>query len=143
MWLAWDDEAMSAFSGWATERYRPSRGRFRRFVAAAVDSLPDRFRAAQDNVVVVVEPRPNAEDLKRDRSEEGAVSPRLYGIYRGVPLPERGGGYLGPPDVIAVFRRPLLRRNRTHKRLRREIDLTVLHEFGHYFGLDEAAVEHL
>ena len=134
-------------------RFRPSRARFRRFVQDAVELLPERFRAAQDNVVVVVEPRPRPGDRVRAGNAghsahaghtRTAIAPRLFGIYRGVPLPERGLAYhLAAPDVIAVFRRPLLRACHTRKRLRREIDLTVLHEFGHYFGLDEPAVEHL
>jgi predicted Zn-dependent protease with MMP-like domain len=101
--------------------------------------VPERFREALDNVTVVVETRPQPADFESSRS----VVP-LYGIYRGVPLTERAHGYVAAaPDVIAVFRRPLLRDFGGRRRLRREIRLTVLHELGHYFGLDEAAVEHL
>jgi predicted Zn-dependent protease with MMP-like domain len=122
-------------------RLYASRGRFRRYVRRAIDSLPPRFRAAADNVMVVVEQRPRRDDY--------AASPDLgrrplFGIYRGVPLSERTTGYqLATPDVIAIFRRPLLRHCRRRRRLWEEIRRTVLHEFGHYLGLDEGAVEHL
>jgi predicted Zn-dependent protease with MMP-like domain len=123
-------------------RIRIGRGRFRREVAKAVAQLPPRFRAATENVAVVVEERPRADDYDRrdDLDQRGG----LFGVYRGLPLPERPSGYsLSLPDVIVVFRRPLLATCRTRRALRREIRLTILHELGHYFGLDEAQVDHL
>jgi predicted Zn-dependent protease with MMP-like domain len=123
-----------------------SRGRFRRFVRRAMDALPPNFRAAADNVLVVVEPTPTAADYHFNRPADAGARRRapLFGIYRGVPLPERTAGYqMAVPDVIAVFRRPLLRYCRTRRQLEEEIGLTVLHEMGHYFGLDEPSVEHL
>jgi predicted Zn-dependent protease with MMP-like domain len=118
-----------------------SRGRFRRYVDRAVEALPDRFRSAADNLLVVVENWPAPED-----GDAGGADPdgTLFGVYRGIPLSERASGYNAvSPDVIAVFRRPLLRYCRSRKVLREEIYRTVLHEFGHYLGLDEAAVEHV
>jgi predicted Zn-dependent protease with MMP-like domain len=122
-------------------RLSVSRGRFRRYVMRAVEDLPPRFRGATDNLIVVVESSPQPEDYSRVRGEEEGP---LFGIYRGVPLAERSAGYqLAAPDVIAVFRRPLLRYCRRPAQLREEIRRTVLHEFGHYLGLEESAVEHL
>ena len=124
-----------------TPRLPVSRGRFRRYVDRAVEDLPDRFRAAADNLIVVVENAPRRQDYANPRRE--GTGP-LYGIYRGVPLTERSAAYqLAAPDVIAVFRRPLLHACRRRAQLREEIRRTVLHEFGHYLGLDEAAVEHV
>jgi predicted Zn-dependent protease with MMP-like domain len=119
-----------------------SRGRFRRYVRRAVEDLPARFRRTADNLLVVVEPSPQASDYEQPREEEEGGP--LFGIYRGISLSERSAGYLlAAPDVIAVFRRPLLRYCRRRARLREEIRRTVVHEFGHYLGLDEAAVGHV
>lgn len=117
-----------------------SRGRLQRYVKRAIQSLPDEFRQKVDNVTVVVEPVPSALDLAGRQDD-----PRqpLMGIYRGVPLAERSEYHLATPDVIAIFRKPLLRLCRTRKELFHEVRLTVLHEFGHYLGLPEEAVEHL
>lgn len=118
-----------------------SRGRFRRYVDRAVEALPDRFRSAADNLIVVVENWPAPEDGAANSADPGDT---LFGVYRGIPLNERAGGYsAASPDVIAVFRRPLLRHCRSRLQLRDEISRTVVHEFGHYLGLDEAAVEHV
>jgi predicted Zn-dependent protease with MMP-like domain len=125
-------------------RLRVSRGRFRRYVRRALAALPPHFQSAVENVVVVVEPRPKADDYGPPAARAERAAEPLYGVFRGVPLPERSGApNLSTPDVIAVFQRPLLADCRTRRRLREEIRLTVLHEMGHYFGLGEQAVEHL
>ena len=112
----------------------------RRYVARALAALPPQFREAADNVLVVVESTPRKADLegKRDDPDEP-----LIGIYRGVPLAERAGYQMVTPDQIAIFRKPLLRVCRSRRRLYDEIELTVLHEFGHFLGLPEHKVRHL
>ena len=92
-------------------RVRVSRGRIRRYVSRALDSLPPQFREAADNVMVVVENRPRSEDEQSTRLRPGEP---LMGIYRGVPLSERAGYQLVTPDVIAIFRKPLLKIGRAH-----------------------------
>jgi predicted Zn-dependent protease with MMP-like domain len=118
-----------------------SRGRFRRYVDRAVEALPDSIRATSENVIVVAEDWPAPEDGAANGADPDGT---LFGVYRGIPLSERAGGYNAvSPDVIAVFRRPLLRYCRSRVRLRDEIYRTVLHEFGHYLGLDEASIGHV
>ncbi len=97
---------------------------FEDHVRAALDSLPAHLATALRNVAVVVE-------------DENSEDPDLLGLYDGVPLPERGG--VGPelPDKITIYRLPLEDEFPDPADLEREIRITVLHELGHYFGLDE------
>ena len=114
----------------------------RKVVAQVLDRLPRQFREQLRNVEFVVERRPSAELL---RSE--GLDPRmdtLYGLYQGVPLPDRSS--LDPPllpDKISIFAEPLLHDFTDPEELRDEIRLTVLHEIAHYFGMDEEEVEDL
>ena len=114
----------------------------RKEVTQVLDRLPRRFRDQLRNVEFVVEERPSAELL---RSE--GLDPRvdtLYGIYQGVPLPDRSS--LDPPlmpDKITIFAEPLLEDFSDPEELREEIRITVLHEIAHYFGMDEDEVEDL
>ncbi|HEX9787770.1 MAG TPA: metallopeptidase family protein [Candidatus Binatia bacterium] len=114
----------------------------RKEVTRVLDKLPRQFRNQLRNVEFVVEDRPSLELL---RSE--GLDPRvdtLYGIYQGVPLPDRSS--LDPPllpDKITIFAEPLLRDFPDPEELRDEIRLTVLHEIAHYFGMDEEEVEDL
>jgi predicted Zn-dependent protease with MMP-like domain len=99
-------------------------------VRAALDSLPPELAAALRNVAVVVE-------------DENPEDPDLFGLYEGVPLPERGdmAGHL--PDRIAIYRVPLEEEFSDPAELEEEIRITVLHELAHYFGLDEERLAEL
>jgi predicted Zn-dependent protease with MMP-like domain len=114
----------------------------RKEVARVLDRLPRRFREQLRNVEFVVEERPSLGLLRAE-----GIDPRsdtLYGIYQGVPLPDRSS--LDPPllpDKITVFAEPLFRDFPDPQELRDEIRITVLHEIAHYFGMDEEEVEDL
>ncbi|MGE5247197.1 MAG: metallopeptidase family protein [Verrucomicrobiota bacterium] len=117
------------------------RSRFDRALRNALADLPPEFKEALDNVAVVVEEWPP--DWLLDELEippEGTV----YGFYHGVPLPERSfldSGNL--PDKISLYRGPLEEDFPDPRELSREIRVTLLHEIGHYFGMDEEALSRL
>jgi len=107
--------------------------RFDDVVRSALDELPPKLAAGLRNVAVVVE-------------DENAEDPDLYGLYRGTPLTERThDGYAGSlPDTVTVYRRPLVADfGDDPARLEDEIRVTVVHEVGHHFGLDEDELERL
>jgi predicted Zn-dependent protease with MMP-like domain len=112
---------------------RISRREFEQLVEEALGELPQRFASLLNNVAVVVEEEPSDEDL--DLLDEGADE--LLGIYRGVPMTERHYDALHLPDQIAIFRGPILRIARSRSDALHEIRDTVIHELGHYFGLDD------
>ncbi len=93
-------------------------------VRAALDELPPHIAEALQNIAVVVE-------------DENSDDPDLLGLYHGVPLPERGDMAGALPDRISIYRIPLEESFPDPDELRSEIRITVLHELGHYFGLDE------
>jgi len=99
-------------------------------VRAALDELPPHIADALRNVAVVVE-------------EENKEDPDLLGLYHGVPLPERGDMAGMPPDTISIYRIPLEESFSDPVELQEEIRITVLHELGHYFGLDEDRIAEL
>lgn len=114
----------------------------RKEVARVLDRLPRQFREQLHNVEFVVEERPSIDLLRAE-----GLDPRhdtLYGIYQGVPLPDRSS--LDPPllpDKITIFAEPLQEDFSDPDELRDEIRLTVLHEIAHYFGMDEDEIDDL
>lgn len=106
---------------------------FEQLVEEALASLPPQFAKLLDNVAVVVEEEPSDDDL--DVLEDDG---ELLGIYRGVALTRRTHDMLPMlPDQIAIFRGPILRIARNRHDAVHEIRDTVIHELGHYFGLDD------
>jgi predicted Zn-dependent protease with MMP-like domain len=109
---------------------------FESLVEEALDSLPERFAQLLGNVVVVIEDEPDDEDLEVLDSDD--PDDELLGIYRGIALPRRTHDMLpNLPDQIAIFRGPILRVARDRREAVREIRETVIHELGHYFGLND------
>jgi predicted Zn-dependent protease with MMP-like domain len=104
--------------------------RFDDHVRAALDELPRHIATALQNVAVVVE-------------DENPDDPDLFGLYHGIPLPERGDVSGMLPDKISIYRIPLEDSFPDPDDLREEIRITVLHELAHYFGLDEDRIAEL
>ncbi len=114
---------------------------FQDVLRQALDDLPEPFRQALENVAIVVEEWPPGWLL-----DELGVPPEetLYGFYHGVPLPERSVSLSGNlPDKISIYRGPLQEDFLRAADLRRQIRVTLLHEIGHYFGMDEEDLERL
>ena len=107
---------------------------FDQAVQAALDEIPAEFRPYLENVMVEVRPRPDAALLKEYEETDD-----LLGLYVGVPLEDKGPERTGSPlpDRILIFRDNLCALCETPRELIEEIRITVLHEIGHHFGLDE------
>jgi predicted Zn-dependent protease with MMP-like domain len=118
-----------------------TRERFTRLVEEALQEIPRRFRKEMRNVAVVVEDEPSPELLEEMGVEPGDT---LFGLYQGTPLPERGwtfGNNL--PDRISIYQKPTEEACETEDDVRDCIAETVIHEFGHYFGMSEEEIEEI
>jgi predicted Zn-dependent protease with MMP-like domain len=108
------------------------RDAFEVLVSEALDLLPAELTALMNNVAVFVEDEPPADDAD------------LLGVYDGVPLPERDGWYAGVlPDRITIFRLPILRICQTPDEVVEQVEITVVHEIAHHFGIDDARLDEL
>lgn len=119
---------------------RLSRREFVRLVRQSFAEMPLKVRRRLKNVDIVVEEWPAAEELAQP-GIEGA--PSLLGLYTGVPLTEREGGPPALPDRITLFQRPIESACTSKEQIVEEIRKTLLHEVGHYLGIDEKALERL
>src|SRR5262249_206987 len=108
----------------------PGLFRFEQHGERAIASLPPDLRAAIGNVEIWGE-------------DEHPDDPDLFGLYEGVPLPDRGDWAGAIPDRIRIFRVPLAESFPDPRELEEEIRITVLHELAHYFGLDEDRLDEL
>lgn len=112
--------------------------RFHALVDEAVASLPERFREAMTNIAIVIEDDPSDAQLAEVEVEPPDT---IYGLYEGLPLPERQwahGNVL--PDKITLFRNPILEDSLDDDDVVVGIGETLIHEVGHYFGLSEEEI---
>jgi predicted Zn-dependent protease with MMP-like domain len=109
---------------------------FEEVVEKALADLPEPVRRYLANVVVAVEDLPDVDELL---ASDPPHSPSILGIFRGSPLGEKAS--MDPwshfPSSIALFQRNLERYARDRDELLEEIRVTLLHEVGHFLGLDE------
>ena len=108
--------------------------RFEDLVAEALDGIPEELGALMDNVAVLIVDEP--------------AEPGLLGRYDGVPLTERGEGYGGyghlpMPDRIEIYRLPLCEMCATEEELVEQVQITVVHEVAHHFGIDDDRLDEL
>jgi predicted Zn-dependent protease with MMP-like domain len=118
-----------------------TREQFTDLVDEALQRIPRRFRAAMKNVAVIVEDEPTLQIL-----QEMEIEPpdSLFGLYQGTPLPERGWAYGNAlPDRISIYQRPIVEACDDEEEIRDCVAETVIHEFGHYFGMDEDQIEEI
>ena len=116
-----------------------TREHFEELVERALERLPDQFTNRIDNVRIVVEDYPSEETAggRKLRRES------LLGLYQGVPLPQRNTWYgTAPtaPDTITLFQKNIERICGTDAEVERQVAVTLFHELGHYFGMNEAEV---
>nr|WP_157254394.1 metallopeptidase family protein [Nonomuraea typhae] len=106
------------------------REKFEELVSEALDMIPPDLTRLMDNVVVVVVDDP--------------PEPNLLGLYTGVPLTERGGWYSAVlPDRIEIYRNPICQICETEDDVVEEVQITVVHEIAHHFGIDDARLHEL
>ncbi len=114
---------------------RFSEDEFADLVREALADIPPALEAYLENVVIDIEPFPDAAAC----AEGGFDDPsELLGLYLGVPLTERSvEDHVRLPDRIVLYQRNIEQMGRTRRSIIREIRKTVFHEVGHHFGLDE------
>lgn len=122
---------------------------FEAAIAEALDAMPAQFLDALENVAVVWEDEPSAYHLGYDGawgdpedavdgSEGDELPDDLLGLFDGLSIVERANGYDDDiPDVITVFKGPHERCFESREEIVEEIGKTIVHELGHYFGLNE------
>jgi predicted Zn-dependent protease with MMP-like domain len=111
------------------------RKRFEQLVEQSLARLPARFRSKLTNIAIIIEDRPPREARLPDGHAER--DDLLLGLFHGVPLTEKSTFQLNLPDRIILYQKNIEAVCSTDEEIRRELRATLLHELGHYFGLNE------
>jgi predicted Zn-dependent protease with MMP-like domain len=121
----------------AARRAPRSTARHRRFedlVGEALAAIPMPFAAALDEVAIVIDDEPSADQLRESDLDEDET---LYGLYEGVARTEYGADWIVAPNRITLFRLPLEADFPDPNDLADEVRITVIHELAHHLGIDD------
>lgn len=117
---------------------------FEKLAEEGFGRLPEWVREKIKNVALLIEDEPSEEDRKLQGLTDDET---LLGLYKGVPLSERGAHYgegFVMPDTITLYRLPILEAAEEDKLDVRDVVAdTIWHEFAHHFGIDEDGVAKL
>jgi predicted Zn-dependent protease with MMP-like domain len=118
-------------------------GEFEALVEQALDELPDLFKEKLENISIVVEDYPSAEVLRGFRRRTTKLD--LLGVYIGVPYTHKTPYPLlgNVPDRIELYQKNIESICRDEREIIEQVKETVIHEVGHYFGLDEKTLRRL
>jgi predicted Zn-dependent protease with MMP-like domain len=112
---------------------------FEALVERALRTLPRRFKEKIANVAIVVENWADDETLRELDIEPPDT---LYGLYRGIDLTHRDTSYGNVlPDTIHIYQGPIEEDCADAAEMAELVRDTVIHEIGHYFGLDDDTME--
>lgn len=106
-------------------------------IEEVLKDLPEEFASLLENVAVIAEEEPTDED-REDMDEKD----ELLGIFRGIPMTERSWMDISGPAEVVIFRGPLERSCESRDEMIAEVRDTVIHELGHYFGLDDHSMDY-
>jgi predicted Zn-dependent protease with MMP-like domain len=113
---------------------------FEDLVGRALDSIPDPFARALQEVAIVIEDEPSPEQL----SDSGlGPDDGLYGLYEGVPRTEYAADWAALPNKITLFQTYLIEDFPDPVELEREVRITVIHELAHHLGMSEERLHQL
>jgi len=113
---------------------------FEELVAEALAELPAEIRRLLDNVAIVIDDEPSAEQLADNGMRRGDT---LYGLYEGTPAIVYGADWAALPNKISLFRLPLEEDFADPAELAEEVRRTVAHELAHHAGLDDRRLRRL
>jgi predicted Zn-dependent protease with MMP-like domain len=121
--------------------YHVSKQRFAKLVEEALRELPQPFAQHLEEVSVEIKDRPTQKQLKDQGLEEDEL---LLGLYVGHPMTQRSVEFSGMlPDAIYIFQEDVELVSESEKDLIQQVRITVLHEIGHHFGMDEEDLDEL
>ena len=106
-----------------------------------MNELPQEYIKGLDNVAIVYADWPDEHQAKKAKLKEGNL---LLGLYEGIPLTQRGGGYTYVlPDKITLFKVPIQMVVHNEEELAEQVKRTLWHEIAHYYGLNHNHIDEL
>ncbi len=113
---------------------------FKKIVSQAIDGIPPPYIDRLENVAFIIEDEPTPAQSQKLGLR---CNDMLFGLYEGVPLPQRQGATKLLPDKITLFKKPLQMVSTDLTELTKHVKKTIWHEVAHYYGLGHKRIHEL
>ncbi len=113
---------------------------FEKFINDGIAAIPKLYQTKLENIAFLAEDYPTPEQRTRLNLYPNET---LFGLYEGVPLPQRNGTLKLLPDKITIFKRPIEYVSQTKDDVKEQVRHTIWHEVAHYYGLDHRRIHQL
>jgi predicted Zn-dependent protease with MMP-like domain len=107
-----------------------NRIQFSHLVDEALGRLPRTFKERLENIAIIVEDQP-------EKELQGEFDGLLLGLFRGIPKTHQSVSWPGLPAQIFLYQKNIEAICRNESEITKQIEKTLKHEIGHYFGLSE------
>jgi len=116
------------------------REEFEELVIEILEEVPEEFKDRLENIDIIIDEH----TIQHTEESGNNTSNRIIlALYQGVPITKRGGSKPVFPDKITIFKKAIESVYRNRNDLEKNLKRVVLHELGHYFGLDEEKLDQL
>jgi predicted Zn-dependent protease with MMP-like domain len=113
---------------------------YEKLVSDGIDAIPELYKTHLQNVAFIVEDDPSPQQRIQLHLYPNET---LFGLYEGVPLPQRGGTTKLLPDKITLFKNPMIAAANNMNELRELLRHTIWHEVAHYYGLNHDRIHEI
>ncbi len=114
---------------------------FEEIIIKTIESLPAKFKKKLKNIDITVEEEDTRYYIKSKNSADN--NKLTLGLYQGLPLTKQAGNRRVMPDKITIYKKSIEAVSHSREAIEKNIKRVVLHEIGHYFGLDEKKLKNL
>ncbi len=113
---------------------------FEKLVIKALEEVPEEFKNRLENIDIVIDEHTIQKNLDGRNNPDNRI---ILALYQGVPITKRGGSKPVFPDKITIFKKAIESISHNRDDIEKNLKRVVLHEIGHYFGLDEKKLNQL
>lgn len=112
---------------------------FEELILKFISEIPEKFKEGMKNIDIVVD-YDNYSHKNNSRQKPQEIT---LGLYEGLPNTQRPGHYRNVPDLITIYKKSLDSISKNDIELAKNLKRVLLHEIGHYFGMDEKKLREL
>ncbi|MBN2072950.1 MAG: metallopeptidase family protein [Actinobacteria bacterium] len=114
--------------------------KFENIIEDVLLELPHDIREKLKNISIIVEEKaisPVLDESARDKGRHGRRPAYILGLYQGLPLTRQAGNRNIYPHRITIYKSAIEALSQNDEEIEKNVRRVILHELGHYFGIDE------